>query len=413
MVAVHAAVAEIQSMASQADRTSRQKCKYTELLTELMDSLIPPSSSSAPTTSLVSFVSEMKALVDHLLSPQVSTLVSRSVFAHLGQSLLERLPRQGKYACSEEQLQALQDVAEYALEQGGSHTQAFEEADTSVREFLFEHLKAQGCYRSAASVLAGMNMDASTRPLSEDAKADIYVKIAETFLVEDQAVEAEAFVNRASGLMEAVTDYWVQLRYRVTYAKVLDANRKFLEAALRYHELSQTQRREDERTSALETLEKHGAHATVLEKTHREQILSRAEMGEFAGVLQEHQRVRTSDGFTILEKAIIEHNVVAASKVYDNIRISELGRLLKIAEDEAERVAARMIGEGRLKGCIDQTEGLLHFEGGGEGGKEGGKGGEAGALLQNWDERIAGACQEVNAILEEAGKTLPGVLIGE
>jgi hypothetical protein len=163
-----------------------------------MDSLIPPSSSSAPTTSLVSFVSEMKALVDHLLSPQVSTLVSRSVFAHLGQSLLERLPRQGKYACSEEQLQALQDVAEYALEQGGSHTQAFEEADTSVREFLFEHLKAQGCYRSAASVLAGMNMDASTRPLSEDAKADIYVKIAETFLVEDQAVEA-------------VTDYWVQV----------------------------------------------------------------------------------------------------------------------------------------------------------------------------------------------------------
>ncbi|EWM22511.1 cop9 signalosome complex subunit 4, partial [Nannochloropsis gaditana] len=244
MVAVHAAVAEIQSMASQADRTSRQKCKYTELLTELMDSFIPPSSSSAPTTSLVSFVSEMKALVDHLLSPQVSTLVSRSVFAHLGQSLLERLPRQGKYACSEEQLQALQDVAEYALEQGGSHTQAFEEADASVREFLFEHLKAQGCYRSAASVLAGMNMDASTRPLSEDAKADTYVKIAETFLVEDQAVEAEAFVNRASGLMEAVTDYWVQLRYRVTYAKVLDANRKFLEAALRYHELSQTQRRE-------------------------------------------------------------------------------------------------------------------------------------------------------------------------
>ena len=39
--------------------------------------------------------------------------------------------------------------------------------------------------------------------------------------------------------MEAVTDYWVQLRYRVTYAKVLDSNRKFLEAALRYYELSQ------------------------------------------------------------------------------------------------------------------------------------------------------------------------------
>ena len=41
-----------------------------------------------------------------------------------------------------------------------------------------------------------------------------------------------------------MTDYWVQLRYRVTYAKVLDANRKFLEAAMRYYELSQAQRRE-------------------------------------------------------------------------------------------------------------------------------------------------------------------------
>ena len=32
-------------------------------------------------------------------------------------------------------------------------------------------------------------------------------------------MDAEAFVNKASGLMEAVREYWVQLRYRVTYAK--------------------------------------------------------------------------------------------------------------------------------------------------------------------------------------------------
>ena len=105
--------------------------------------------------------------------------------------------------------------------------------------------------------------------ISDADKADIYVKIAETYLADDEAVDAEAFVNRASAVMEvgcadrlsgrcshivfesnhrhtmqAVTDYWVQLRYRVTYAKVLDANRKFLEAALRYYELSQAQRRE-------------------------------------------------------------------------------------------------------------------------------------------------------------------------
>jgi COP9 signalosome complex subunit 4 len=178
------------------------------------------------------------------------------------------------------------------------------------------------------------------------------------------------------------------LRYRVTYAKVLDANRKFLEAALRYQELSQAQRREipqeelllllaksvtcailgkagpqrsrilgtlhkvcacpallqcflpllffhivlresplltppllssllqDERTGALETLDKHRAHAKVLEKMYMEQILSRTEMSEFEESLQAHQKVKLADGFTILEKAIVEHNMVAASKVH-------------------------------------------------------------------------------------------------
>jgi hypothetical protein len=40
------------------------------------------------------------------------------------------------------------------------------------------------------------------RTISDGEKADIYVKIAETFLAEDEAVDAEAFVNRASSLME-------------------------------------------------------------------------------------------------------------------------------------------------------------------------------------------------------------------
>jgi ABC-type phosphate transport system ATPase subunit len=36
-----------------------------------------------------------------------------------------------------------------------------------------------------------------------------------------------------------------------------------------------------------------------------------------------------------LEKAIIEHNMVAASKVYDNIHFSELGKLLEVDAGQA------------------------------------------------------------------------------
>jgi hypothetical protein len=58
-------------------------------------------------------------------------------------------------------------------------------------------------------------------------------------LEDDEAVDAETFVNKASPLMNSVSlDLSLQLRYRVTYARVLDANRKFIEAAIRYYELS-------------------------------------------------------------------------------------------------------------------------------------------------------------------------------
>lgn len=57
---------------------------------------------------------------------------------------------------------------------------------------------------------------------------------------DDETVDAEVFVNRASALMNDITDRQLQLRYRATSARVLDANRKFLEAADRYYELCTT-----------------------------------------------------------------------------------------------------------------------------------------------------------------------------
>lgn len=44
--------------------------------------------------------------------------------------------------------------------------------------------------------------------------------------------------------MHAVTEWSLQLRYSVTLARVLDSNRKFVDAALRYYELSTTQNKQ-------------------------------------------------------------------------------------------------------------------------------------------------------------------------
>ena len=48
-----------------------------------------------------------------------------------------------------------------------------------------------------------------------------------------------------------------------------------------------------------------------------------------------HSHGRISLGSTILEKAIIQHNMLAGSRLYKNISINELGALLQIPADKA------------------------------------------------------------------------------
>jgi hypothetical protein len=87
-----------------------------------------------------------------LLSAEVPALVSRGVLAFLATEAVTKL---SKKSSKNEDKEALREVAEYALEKGAGHAQAFEDADVTLREFLFEFLKAEGCYKEAATVLAG------------------------------------------------------------------------------------------------------------------------------------------------------------------------------------------------------------------------------------------------------------------
>ena len=58
----------------------------------------------------------------------------------------------------------------------------------------------------------------------------------------------------------------------------------------------------------------------------------------------------------------MEHNLLASSKIYNNITFSGLGALLDLTPGAAETMARRMIEQGRLKGSIDQVEKLIVFE---------------------------------------------------
>lgn len=63
------------------------------------------------------------------------------------------------------------------------------------------------------------------RQYTVDYKLETYLKIARLFLEDDDPVQAEAYINRASLLQAETGSEELQVLYKVCYARVLDYRR--------------------------------------------------------------------------------------------------------------------------------------------------------------------------------------------
>jgi len=349
----------------------------------------------------------LKLFVDHMLEEKTPLVISRTML----QQFALALPKLSS--------ETHKDIAGYALEKIQSRAIAFEEQVSLIRLDLSKVYEAEEEWKEAAKILIAIPLDSGNRVLEPEYKMDIYVKIAQLYLEEDESVQAEAYINRASEFVHTVKDETLKLRYKVCFARIMDYKRQFLKAAGRYYELSQIvgeqERMEalqfavicailasagqhrsrllatlykDERSSKLETY-------SILEKMFLERILRKPEVDRFAQVLKPHQMALLADGSTVLSRAVVEHNLLSASRLYKNITFAELGVLLDITPDKAEKIASRMIVEDRLKGSIDQIDNLIIFEH------------HATEPLMQWDTSIASSCNFVNNILESITAKYP------
>merc|ERR1712083_1189640 len=126
-------------------------------------------------------------------------------------------------------------------------------------------------------------------------------------------------------------------------------------------------------------------HHEILHKMFLERLIRGSEIQKFEQSLVPHQKALVADGQTVLERAVLQHNVLAASRVYKNMRLPDLGDLLEVPSEKAEKIAAKMIAEERLNGYIDQKSGIIHFE--------------SDEHLQQWDRHIRNMCSQVNSVL--------------
>jgi len=275
-------------------------------------------------------------------------------------------------------------------------------------------------------------------------------------------VQAETYYNRAALLVHSANDRETLLQFKLCQARISDYSRKFLEAASRYHELSyvgeidEEERRHmllaavtcavlapagpnrsrvlaslyrDERTADLPTY-------NILSKMFLDHILRPAEIKEFEKSLKPHQlakiAISSNDRLastgndtgsdpdpnastrtgpsTVLDRAVMEHNLLASSNIYNNITFRGLGALLDLTSGAAETMARKMIEQGRLRGSIDQVDKLIWFETNREEddaqGKAGGLGDveeaeDTGApFTKRWDTQIRLTAAHVESIVQ-------------
>ena len=150
-----------------------------------------------------------------------------------------------------------------------------------------------------------------------------------------------------------------------------------------------------------------------------EQLLRNPQVENFEKSLMTHQKAVLGNGLTVLDQAVLEHNMVAISKIYNNISLSELGLLLEIDATKAEKIVALMIMENRLKGSIDQMLEMVNFVNGkclivnsfrkpmNEVYSTYNLPNVDDDVLQKWDERITSLCFDINNCLESVTESYP------
>eukprot|EP00285_Hemiselmis_virescens_P000630 CAMPEP_0173414480 /NCGR_PEP_ID=MMETSP1356-20130122/84350_1 /TAXON_ID=77927 ORGANISM="Hemiselmis virescens, Strain PCC157" /NCGR_SAMPLE_ID=MMETSP1356 /ASSEMBLY_ACC=CAM_ASM_000847 /LENGTH=429 /DNA_ID=CAMNT_0014376663 /DNA_START=35 /DNA_END=1324 /DNA_ORIENTATION=- len=357
----------------------------------------------------------------------VPTMISRQVLQDfVGEIFTSQLPQAQR-----------RELGQLALQKLKARLSSFEEPFSIISEKMADILQGDEDWAGAASVLSQIPLTSSQRNISDDYKAKMYVRIAMLYLEADDEVNADTFVGRSHAIVGKgdFTNLEVKFQHQACRARIYDAKRKFQDAARHYYDLSQVGKAtviacmgedaaaqmgnidqvieaqnldalskaavcailapagpersrllamlcKDERSSKLQMF-------AMLQKIYLERVVRAPEIEQFQKILKPHQIAITSDGLTVLQKAMIEHNLFAAAHMYNNITFEELGFFLHLSADRAESIARGMLLENRISGSIDQIEGMIYFSST-----------DSTQSVKQWDTYIAGACMSVNDITQ-------------
>ena len=267
------------------------------------------------------------------------------------------------------------------------------DADYQLRFLLYLVHYATGDFYRAATILSQAKIDEGCP--TDEARAEACIKLSQTFLKASDDVNADKWLKIAKDWISkdgSNIGWSVSVQFNACWAQVLDARKRFMEAAQRYLQLSLLHRDKVDEDELLFMLEKaakcvvlapagpqrkrvmgtivnderisliNPRVSSMLDRMYNDCFVSPKDAQDLEAMLEDHQRAIMSDGSTIFQRAVREHNINASQRVYSSISFASLSRRLNMDPESVEKLAATMISEKRLAASIDQVDGMLVFE---------------------------------------------------
>lgn len=287
----------------------------------------------------------------------------------------------------------------------------------AVGQFAHNNFSANKNVRNA------MGMVQRCRLVDVENKA--HCMLRDTLVAELQVASGDLMAERHLDQTPPLADipsseYRVRSRYLTVVAVILEGKRRFLDAATKYYAAAKTSQlfaskvlpkafvcavlapQSERQKSILKQLAADecrkylGSSAAIVQRTHKHQLLRKAEADTIKSLGTPSQNASINNsGRSLLDVAIIRHNIHAVAAVYYNITIDELAAALGISEDDTEGEVHSMILSGLLAASIDQGNGLIAFQA------------DAAAPLREWDETINTVCVDVAAVADAIERECP------
>ncbi|KAH9414575.1 COP9 signalosome complex subunit 4 [Dermatophagoides pteronyssinus] len=339
----------------------------------------------------IDLLDNVKCFVDEIVHESFPLVNSRTVLKTLFDKII---------MLSDDQILTL---LRYILDKLNSRALSFEDQVVFIRQTLSQIYERKKNYSEAAEILEPIPLVNGQKEYPTDFKIEIYLRIAKLYLANGDKEKAEGFINRASMLQSDVKNEQLKIQYKLCYANCMDYKGKYLDAAQRYIEvsnkffISEEERYEILNNAILCTmLAGAGKHRSrllailfkdercqhlpsfkFLEKMYLEKIIKKNDLELFATMIKPHQQANRSDDTTVLERAIIEHNLLSVSKLYKSITFKELGTLLEVDIVKIDQISNTIV--------FEQTNSLITF-----------------------DKQIETICFQVNDVVDSIQQKYPG-----